>query len=169
MASAASAAGAAAAGTARPGSPSVLYLSLNQDQTCLAVGTTHGFNIFSLDPLKERFHKGLFPLCSIPSCCFHVLTHALLVQNGAWVLGLLRCSCAATFLRSSEAACCPSSPRTSSSYGTTSKTRFVSYLVSIRVSATLTCIFSCCIGDCRARVQQRRERCQAASRDVCAF
>jgi len=35
----------------------ILYMSLNQDHTCLAVGTSHGFYVFSVDPLKERFHR----------------------------------------------------------------------------------------------------------------
>lgn len=38
---------------------SLLCVSLNQDHTCFAVGTTHGFYVFSADPLKERFHRGL--------------------------------------------------------------------------------------------------------------
>jgi len=35
----------------------ILYISLNQDHTCFAVGTSHGFYVFSVDPLKDRFHK----------------------------------------------------------------------------------------------------------------
>ena len=47
-----------AAAAARTKAPTILYMSLNQDHSCIAVGTTHGFNIFSVDPLKDRFHKG---------------------------------------------------------------------------------------------------------------
>jgi len=35
----------------------ILYISLNQDHTCFAIGTSHGFYVFSVDPLKDRFHK----------------------------------------------------------------------------------------------------------------
>ena len=37
----------------------ILYISLNQNHSCFAVGTSHGFYVFSVDPLKDRFHKGL--------------------------------------------------------------------------------------------------------------
>jgi len=37
--------------------PTVLYVSLNQDHSCFAVGTTNGFYVYSVDPVKERFRK----------------------------------------------------------------------------------------------------------------
>ena len=37
----------------------ILYISLNNNHTCFAVGTSHGFYIFSVDPLKDRFHRCL--------------------------------------------------------------------------------------------------------------
>jgi len=35
----------------------ILYISLNQDHSCFAIGTSQGFYVFSVDPLKDRFHK----------------------------------------------------------------------------------------------------------------
>ena len=52
--------------------PTVLYVSLNQDHSCFAVGTTNGFYVYSVDPVKERFRKGLFPSFLFHSFCFHV-------------------------------------------------------------------------------------------------
>ena len=41
----------------------ILYLSFNQDQTCINMGTTEGFVIYSLDPFKikyeHKFGKGI--------------------------------------------------------------------------------------------------------------
>eukprot|EP00727_Mastigamoeba_balamuthi_P003169 m51a1_g1285 hypothetical protein (343) ;mRNA; r:148001-149884 len=38
-------------------SQTILCVSLNQDHSCFSVGTTHGFFVFSSDPLRERFHR----------------------------------------------------------------------------------------------------------------
>lgn len=46
--------------------PTVLYISTNQDQSCFVLGTSLGFIVYSTDPLRERFRKGLLP----PICVF---------------------------------------------------------------------------------------------------
>jgi len=35
----------------------ILYISLNHDHSCFTVGSSIGFYVFSVDPLKDRFHK----------------------------------------------------------------------------------------------------------------
>ena len=47
--------------------PTVLYISVNQDQSCFVLGTTLGFVVYSSDPLRERFRKGL--LAFAPQFC----------------------------------------------------------------------------------------------------
>lgn len=37
----------------------VLCISLNQSHTCFTVGTTQGFRVFELQPLKIRYRRGL--------------------------------------------------------------------------------------------------------------
>jgi len=37
--------------------PTVLYISVNQDQSCFVLGTSLGFVVYSCDPLHERFRK----------------------------------------------------------------------------------------------------------------
>lgn len=49
--------------------PTVLYISTNQDQSCFVLGTSLGFIVYSTDPLRERFRKGLLP----PICIFVAL------------------------------------------------------------------------------------------------
>jgi len=36
----------------------LLYMSMNQDQTCLVVGTEKGFKLFDTNPFKLRYHRG---------------------------------------------------------------------------------------------------------------
>ena len=40
---------------------SVLCLSLNQNNTCFTVGTTQGFRVYELNPVRLRFRRGLLP------------------------------------------------------------------------------------------------------------
>jgi len=35
----------------------VLYVSMNQDNSLFALGTTYGFHVFNTDPLQRRFHR----------------------------------------------------------------------------------------------------------------
>jgi len=37
--------------------PTVLYISVNQDQSCFVLGTSLGFAVYSCDPLHERFRR----------------------------------------------------------------------------------------------------------------
>jgi len=37
--------------------PTVLYVSINQDQSCFVLGTSLGFIVYSCDPLRERYRK----------------------------------------------------------------------------------------------------------------
>ena len=36
----------------------LLYISLNQDQTCLVVGTEKGFKVYDTIPFKLRYQRG---------------------------------------------------------------------------------------------------------------
>ena len=38
-----------------PKDDGLLYFSINQDQTCLVVGTEKGFRLYDLIPLKLRY------------------------------------------------------------------------------------------------------------------
>ena len=38
----------------------LLYMSLNQDQTCLVVGTEKGFKLYDTIPFKLRYQRGKF-------------------------------------------------------------------------------------------------------------
>ena len=35
----------------------LLYMSLNQDQTCLVVGTENGFKVYDTIPFKLRYQR----------------------------------------------------------------------------------------------------------------
>jgi len=37
----------------------ILYISFNQDQTCLVVGTENGFKLFDIIPFKLRYQRGM--------------------------------------------------------------------------------------------------------------
>ena len=36
----------------------LLYMSLNQDQSCLVVGTENGFKLYDTIPFKLRYQRG---------------------------------------------------------------------------------------------------------------
>ncbi len=36
----------------------LLYMSLNQDQSCLVVGTEKGFRVYDTIPFKLRYQRG---------------------------------------------------------------------------------------------------------------
>jgi hypothetical protein len=38
----------------------LLYMSLNQDQTCIVVGTENGFKVYDTIPIKLRYQRGKF-------------------------------------------------------------------------------------------------------------
>ena len=40
---------------------SILSMTLNQDGSCLAVGTTRGFRIYNISPFRETFRRNLIP------------------------------------------------------------------------------------------------------------
>lgn len=39
-------------------SEGLLYMSLNQDQSCLVVGTENGFKLYDTIPFKLRYQRG---------------------------------------------------------------------------------------------------------------
>ncbi|KAH7676714.1 WD40-repeat-containing domain-containing protein [Dioscorea alata] len=43
--------------TQNPSLPKLLHLSFNQDDSCFAAGTDHGFRIYSCDPFVEKFRQ----------------------------------------------------------------------------------------------------------------
>jgi len=51
------AAAAAAAGDQQTTYEKVLHVSMNQDASLFALGTTFGFHVYSVHPLKRRFHR----------------------------------------------------------------------------------------------------------------
>ena len=42
------------------GPPKVLYMSFNQNQSCLAVGTTSGFTVYNTDPFIPCYREGIY-------------------------------------------------------------------------------------------------------------
>ena len=59
----------------------VLYMSINQDGSCLNVGTTRGFKVFSLDPFKLRIARDLQTSVAICECLYRTNIVAIVGQG----------------------------------------------------------------------------------------